>query len=235
MARSTFSGKSKSVRAGGQPPVTVANYVTEEILDGRYALGSRLDQQALADEFGASIIPVRESLRQLEAEGLVEITPRRGAYVIQPTDAEVRELYKLRAVLESFAATEAVPKMTLADLDELRTLSDELKSVPRGDANEEWTRLNRMWHFKLYGVAQSALLLQVIDALWDRCTLTSHAYVRDPRHRIASSKDHARILRAVEKGNADLAGQIISEHIHNAMVDLLRGGEVEVGGSSVLR
>jgi DNA-binding GntR family transcriptional regulator len=217
-------------RAGGTgPPTTVASYVTEAIrsgiLDGRYELGSRLDQQTLADELGASIIPVRESLRQLEAEGLVQILPRRGAFVTEPTVAEVRELFRLREVLEPFATKEAVPSLTPPDIDQLEALAGELIRAGRNDAYATWTRLNRTWHFILYGATQSPLLLQIIGGLWDRCTLTSHAYARDPGHRIASTEDHASILQAVRAGDADLAAQIVGEHVHNAMVDLLLGRE----------
>jgi DNA-binding GntR family transcriptional regulator len=210
-----------------RPPTTVATYVTEAIrsgiLEGRYALGSRLDQQTLAEELGASIIPVRESLRQLEAEGLVQITPRRGAFVIQPTDDEVREVYKLRIVLESFATREAVPRLTQADLDELQELGDELVGLSRGSTYDKWPQVNRAWHFKLYGAANSPLLMQIIGVLWDRCTLTSHAYSRDPGHRSTSAKEHTQILRAARKGEADLAAQIVADHVSKAMDDLLRG------------
>jgi DNA-binding GntR family transcriptional regulator len=209
-------------------PRTVANHITEGIragiLEGRYDLGSRLDQQTLAEEFGASIIPVRESLRQLEAEGLVRITPRRGAFVVQPTDAEVMEVYRIRAVLESFATKEAVPQLTEADLDELEEIGEELARTARSKSYEKWRNVNRAWHFTLYEAARSPLLVQIIGALWDRCTLTSHAYVRDPGHRLKSAEDHTRVFNAARKGDAELAATIIAEHVHKAMAEVLSGG-----------
>jgi len=213
--------------APARPPTTVASYVTEAIrsgiLAGHYAPGSRLDQQMLAGELGASIIPVRESLRQLEAEGLVQIAPRRGAFVIQPTDGEVRETYKLRIVLESFAVRESVPRLTPADLDELEALANRLAVMSRGDSYDEWPAANRAWHFRLYGEAGSPLLTQIIGALWDRCALTSHAYSRNPGHRSSSVTDHARILEAARGGDADLAAALVADHVRKAMDDLLRG------------
>jgi DNA-binding GntR family transcriptional regulator len=215
----------------GPSTPTVANYITDSIrsgiLEGRYPVGSRLDQQVLAAEFGASIIPVRESLRHLEAEGLVRITPRRGAYVIEPTSAEVSELYQIRAVLEAFATKEAVRRLTPADLESLRVLGEELERIAASDPNEAWTRVNRAWHFKLYEAAQAPLLMQLLAALWDRCALTSHAYVRDPGHRVKSCNDHMRILNAARKGDAELAARIVGEHIHDAMSDLVSDGSAE--------
>ena len=218
--------RGKANGAAGGPP-TVASFVTEElraaVLDGRYPAGSRLDQQALAEELGVSIIPVRESLRQLEAEGFVYITPRRGAFVVEQTASEVMELYKIRAVLEAFATREAVPQLTSDDLDKLQTLSDELVRLAKGNSREQWTTVNRAWHFTLYGAAKSPLLMQSLGALWDRCRLTSHAYVRDPRHRVTSSADHARILKAARRGDAEQAAQIVTEHVHRAMLELVSG------------
>jgi DNA-binding GntR family transcriptional regulator len=207
------------------PPTTVANYITEQIragiLDGRYSSGSRLDQVSLGEEFGVSIIPVRESLRQLEAEGLVRITPRRGAFVAQPTDAEVTELYKIRGALEAFATKEAVPALQPADLAELQDLNDELIRIARSNSSGKWTRVNRAWHFKLYGV------------LWDRCVLTSHAYVRDPGHRVKSTDDHTKILHAACKGDAERAAELISEHVQTAFRDLVTNGALKQVPSEV--
>src|ERR1700730_17513633 len=84
-----------------RPPETASDYVSNEIrtwiLDGTFDLGSRLNQQVLAERLGVSIIPVRESLRHLEAEGLVEILPRRGAFVAKLSLEEVVEVITIRA------------------------------------------------------------------------------------------------------------------------------------------
>jgi len=181
----------------------------------------------LADEFGASIIPVRESLRQLEAEGLVQITPRRGAFVVSLTVDEVREVYRVREVLEAFATKEAVSALTAEDLEEMDALLVEMGQVASSDTSETWSRLNQTWHFKLYGGAQLPLLMQFISTLWDRCRLTSHVYARDVSHRSRSNEDHNRIMAAVHAGEANLAAEIIATHVRNAMDDILDQNLVE--------
>jgi DNA-binding GntR family transcriptional regulator len=191
-------------------------------LERRYPLGSRLDQQTLADEFGASIIPIRESLRQLEAEGLVQIAPRRGAFVVSaPTDDEVREVYRLRGVFEAFATKEAVPALTAEDLDEMDALLAEMAQVASSDTSEKWSRLNQAWHFKLYTGAQLPLLMQFISTLWDRARLTSHVYARDVSHRSRSNEDHSRIMAAVHAREAELAAETLATHVRNAMDDII--------------
>ena len=209
----------------------MAGYVTEAIRSGilerRYPLGSRLDQQTLADELGASIIPVRESLRQLEAEGLVQITPRRGAFVVSPSVEEVREVYRLREVFEAFATREAVPALTAADMAEMDALLTEMEQVGSDDTSENWSRLNQTWHFKLYTGAQLPLLMQFISTLWDRCRLTSHVYARDLSHRSRSNEDHSRIMAAVHAGEAESAAEMIANHVRNAMDEILDQNLVE--------
>jgi DNA-binding GntR family transcriptional regulator len=217
--------RSNSVRGASIPPTTLASYVTAAIrsgiLDGRYPLGSRLDQQTLADEFGASIIPVRESLRQLEAEGLIQIAPRRGAFVVSPTVDEVREVYRLRAMFEAFATREAVPALSGALLAQMDGLLEQMARTGRGNTYDNWSRLNQEWHFALYAGASSPLLMQFISTLWDRCRLTSNVYARDLNHRSRSNADHEQIMAAVHAGQDELAAQLISTHVSNAMDDIL--------------
>jgi DNA-binding GntR family transcriptional regulator len=224
------SKSSPAGRGSGTPP-TLAGYVTEAIRSGilerRYPLGSRLDQQTLADELGASIIPVRESLRQLEAEGLVQITPRRGAFVVSPSVEEVREVYRLREVFEAFATREAVPALTAADMAEMDALLTEMEQVGSDDTSENWSRLNQTWHFKLYTGAQLPLLMQFISTLWDRNRLTSQVYARDLSHRSRSNEDHSRIMAAVHAGEAESAAEMIANHVRNAMDEILDQNLVE--------
>ena len=217
--------KSSPPGPGGGTPPTLAGYVTEAIRSGilerRYPLGSRLDQQTLAEELGASIIPVRESLRQLEAEGLVQITPRRGAFVVSPSVDDVREVYRLREVFEAFATKEAVPVLTAGTMDEMDALLAQMAQVESGDTSETWSRLNQAWHFKLYGGADLPLLMQFIGTLWDRCRLTSHVYARDLSHRSRSNQDHSRIMAAVRAGEAELAAAFIATHVRNAKNEII--------------
>ena len=214
----------------------MASYVTAAIrsgiLDGRYPLGSRLDQQTLAEEFGASIIPVRESLRQLEAEGLIEIAPRRGAFVVSPTVDEVREVYRLRAVLEAFATKQAVPVLSGAALAQMDGLVAQMARTGRGNTYDNWSRLNQEWHFALYAGAASPLLMQFIGTLWDRCRLTSNVYARDLSHRSRSNADHEKIMAAVHAGRDELAAKLISTHVSDAMDEILDKNMVQAVAES---
>jgi DNA-binding GntR family transcriptional regulator len=197
----------------------VASYVLEAIregiLEGRLPVGSRLNQEALAEELGASIIPVRESLRRLEAEGLVTITPRRGAYVAELSPSGLAEIYLMREALEELAVRLAVAKLEPERLDQLGRLNAELRTVP-DDTGGRWEALNRRWHDTLYAGAQAPLLLELIGLLWDRSTLSRRVKMRDTALLAVAVEDHDRILEACRAGDAETAAAEMRRHIQRA-------------------
>src|SRR5215211_5143679 len=107
----------------------------ERILRGVYPEGEPLRQDALADELGVSRIPVREALRQLEAEGLVTFSPHRGAVVSTLSLSEVEELFELRADIECDLLCRAIPRMTVEQLDRANDVLDEFeRALKAGEA-----------------------------------------------------------------------------------------------------
>jgi DNA-binding GntR family transcriptional regulator len=193
--------------------------IRSRILSGKYPLGSRIDQPALARDLGASLIPIRESLRQLEAEALVKIIPRRGAFVADISVPELTEIFRIREVLEPFAIRLAVPRLSPKDLAELDTLSGLLEKAAKRGEFITWTRLNRDWHFKLYRASESRLLCQLIEVMWDRCSLHRYMYPRRSSKRNASAREHRGILMACKSCDPNLAAERITAHIRRAGVE----------------
>ena len=177
--RAASNGKARAHQQ--RPPATASDYVSNEIrhriLDGTFDLGSRLDQQVLADRLGVSIIPIRESLRQLEAEGLVEILPRRGAFVA------ARDIDQDRARLDQ------------AQLAKAADLNQRMARMPTQGQVLQWSELNRQFHFMLYSAASSPLLLQMITTLWDRSRLYREVNAGRATNRIQAVAEHAEIVR----------------------------------------
>jgi DNA-binding GntR family transcriptional regulator len=207
-------------RAGGaraRPPATagdhVARYVRAEILRGRFPLGSRLDQQALADEVGVSNIPVREALRRLAAEGLVRLPPRRGAFVADVSDAELTEIVRIRCPLEDQATRLAVPRLDSRRLDLLERLNRSLGETTPNPRETAWADLNRQWHFELYAAADSPLLLQLISFLWDRYSLYRQVNASHLETRILSVAEHEEVLRCLRAADAGGAARAVRRHI----------------------
>ncbi|NNC00972.1 GntR family transcriptional regulator, partial [Corallococcus exiguus] len=109
----------------------VAEALRQRILDGDFAAGFQLRQDALADEFGVSRIPVREALMQLEAEGLVKIEPHKGAIVSELSTREIEELFELRSLLEPRLLKESAPRLTQDDYARLNGILEEYSAELR--------------------------------------------------------------------------------------------------------
>jgi DNA-binding GntR family transcriptional regulator len=211
------------------PPTTVANYVAAEvragILQGQYPLGSRIDQHALADELGASIIPVREALRRLEAEGLVRIYPRKGAFVAEFPFQDLGEINLMRERLEALALELAIRRLTAADIAELKSMNELLEHVDQRDS-AQWDQLNREWHLKLYSLADAEILQQTITMLWDRTTLYRTVNAIRTGHRDKSIHEHAAVLACCSTGDVKAAVEQLQNHIRRSLADVAASGVI---------
>ena len=191
----------------------VADHVRADILRGRFSLGSRLDQQVLAEEMGVSTIPVREALQRLAAEGLVRLNPRRGAFVSSVSDEEMTEIIRIRRPLEEQATRLAAPHLDRQRFAELKSLNQKMQGLADDPGEAAWSDLNRQWHFALYEASSSPILVQLINILWDRYTLYRLVNASGRERRIGSVEEHAEVLRQLEAGNAAGAARAIKNHI----------------------
>jgi DNA-binding GntR family transcriptional regulator len=207
------------------PPTSMTEYTAsvlrDRILDGHYPLGSRLDQRRLAEELGVSIIPVREGLRVLEASGLVNVYPNRGAFVTTASPGELREIYLIRQVLDPLATRQAVPQMSEAVLDRLATILDETERATEAGNLEELNRLNREFHLSIYREAGMPTLLQMLSDLRDRYAVYSRLAIALPDYTARSLADHRQIYAACRAGEAERAAEYIRRHIETATEEML--------------
>ena len=221
----------KNDKRSAQGPPTISSYVLntirEGILAGRYRLGSRLDQQALAAELGVSIIPVREGLRQLEAEGLVRIYPRRGAYVAEPSVDEFQEIYLIREVLEELATQLAIPNLSSQALEQL---SDIIQQMERAIAVNDFIvlpELDRRFRFTIYDASLRPILLGMLSRLWDRVSMYQRLYPRLPDRAPQVLAGHKKIYAACQAGDAVAAGQAVREYIRQSAEEILEKLEAD--------
>lgn len=218
------------------PPATASNYVAYEIraqiLAGGFGAGSRLDQQALAHRFGVSIIPVREALKRLESDGLVRISPRKGAFVAQLTMQELTDISRIREPLEDLAVRLALPHLDDARLRQLEELNGKMARLAGRARPAVWSAMNRAWHFTLYEASESDLLVQMIATLWDRTTLyrevlaASQGIARSADVQHGSIGQHAEIVLRLRAGDATGAASLVRQHIRRGVRDM-HVGEAE--------
>jgi DNA-binding GntR family transcriptional regulator len=208
----------------------IAYRLQASILDGEYPPGTRLNQDELCARFGVSRTPVREALRKLQAQNLVELVPNKGATVRVPTREELNEVYEIRAELEGFATELAAGQMTPAAIDRLRRLQGavsaeiELLEANHLDAAEEAafnsrvTRANELFHAEIYRAAGNDRLATIIgdlqgyfpkDYVW-------RATRRGPEARALGVDNHEEILSALEARDAQDARKAMTQHINFA-------------------
>lgn len=196
---------------------TVSQQVLEHIRDGiftgRFPVGYRIDQQSVADELGVSVIPVRECLRQLEAEGLVENQPYRGSFVKSLSLTELRDIYVTRETLEELAARLAVERLTPETLLSLESHIAEMERATEDTDLDALFALNRSFHFTLYAASKNAILLELIEGLWDRSTIYRRMFTFMPERAKQALEEHRRILAACHAGDAQRAGQATRDNV----------------------
>jgi DNA-binding GntR family transcriptional regulator len=208
-----------------KPPDTASEYVTRKlrarILDGGFPSSTHLDQQILADEMGVSIIPVREGLRRLEADGLVEILPRRGAFVAGLTPDELFEISRIRECLEDLAIRMAAPNINGALLDQLTDLNDRMAHLTKRARPSQWFEMNRDWHFHLYEAAGADLLVQMIGVLWDKSSLYRLSNAAREDNRVKAVAEHADVIDRLRASDTTGAARSVRHHIRRAARDIL--------------
>lgn len=182
------------------------------IYRGEFPPGSRLNIADLAEEYNVSSVPVREALRNLETEGLVEFRVHRGAIVRELSQNEVRELYLIRFPLELLAASEASRH---ADEKNIRLLEAILAKMDKIDiGSEKWHELHGRFHDELNLLAQLPHLSQMIRVLRGQMRPYSRTYLENAEHLAAAQAEHYQLLKAVREGNQVAIKRIVREHLH---------------------
>jgi DNA-binding GntR family transcriptional regulator len=180
------------------------------ILDGRFPPGSRIVETRAAREFGTSQAPVREALRDLEAVGVVEITPFRGARVRQPSTSELLEAFVVRSELECLGIRLAVPRLDEADLDALQSDFDLMRRAAAVRDVHAEAAADTAFHGRLVELAGNATLVQV----WRRLEPSSRTYITlmASADRLAIADLHGPILDALRRRDVDLAMEAVRCH-----------------------
>jgi DNA-binding GntR family transcriptional regulator len=217
-------------RAKARPPVQLASApikrstlsgmtleaLRDGILRGHYPEGEPLRQDAIAVELGVSRIPVREALRQLEAEGLVTFNPHRGAVVSTLSLDEIIELFELRAEIESDLLRRAMPSMTPATHKEVLEVLDRYERALVDGEVAVWGELNWEFHRRLYEPSGREFTLGIVAKLHQH----SDRYLRMQlvlTHAETRARDeHREIAAAARRGDAKLGVKLMREHILGA-------------------
>ncbi|MER8830102.1 GntR family transcriptional regulator [Mesorhizobium sp. M0938] len=215
-----------------QKPLTVAeqvaNVLRESIADGSLAAGTPLRQDDLAERFGFSRMPVRDALRQLEAEGIVSIHPTKGAHVARMDVTEIREIFAVRALLESEALRLSVPNLGIEKLDEAGHVLNQIDAEPNVG---RWGTLNRAFHLALYSACGNARLLGLIEAHHNAADRYVRVLLSNLNYRSQSQEEHRDLLTTCRHRDAAAAVRILRKHLSEGMETLAQAGDGPAGKS----
>lgn len=207
-----------SLRDGrASSPETIADVLRSLILRGHFSGGQPLRQDTIAKWFGVSHIPVREALRQLTAEGLVELQSKRGATVatLQPDEAE--EILEIRFTLEIKAASLAMPHWTDATFG---SLEENLVEAESCNSIDRWSDLNRSFHGGLYQPCARPRLLALIGSLNTNVERYIRLLVSRSDYRLQAQREHRAILASARVRNIPALSSLIEHHAVETAVQL---------------
>lgn len=189
--------------------VRISRTLADRIISGAIEAGARLRQDHVAEEFGASHVPVREAFRRLESQGLVVSEPRRGVRVAGFSLEEVREVAEMRAALEALALRNAAPHLTKAILDQAEEAN---RAGDRARDVQAWEEANRTFHRIILTPCGMPRLLKAIDDLHTASARFLFSGWR-AEWEAPTDRDHRAILDALRAGQAEMAASVLARHV----------------------
>ncbi len=209
----------------------VKDRLLQDIVSGRYPPEARIVETSLARELGVSQAPVREALRGLEALGLVEILPFRGARIRRPSISELLEAYAVRFELEALGARLGVPRMIPADLAELVALGEAMQRAAAAGDRHEVAVADAAFHARLLHLAGNATLERVWRSLepFSRTYITLVAPGADAHW---TADLHTAILDALRAGDPERVVAALRDHFDDASAHLADGWPGSTTGSA---
>jgi DNA-binding GntR family transcriptional regulator len=208
-----------------RPPTaaqSVAAQIREQILRREIQGGEPLRQEAIAQSFGTSIIPVREALRQLEAEGLVELQSHRGAVATELTLSKALEWIHMRRLIEIDLIGLAIDKSTEIDLIDAEAVLDKLEEAldHRRDI-EHWSEYNWQFHLALYKPANRPETIKVLSSLHKKCDRYIRLQLLGGDHIERAEQEHHQLIGLVRHRDKRAAKTLIHKHIIGVEEDLV--------------
>lgn len=189
--------------------------VRDQILRGELEPGAVIQQGRLARDLGISTTPLREALRRLMSDGLVELDAHRDARVSTLNAEEARDLVEIRRSLDPLAAGLAAERRTRADLELIRATAADLAPL-RTDPKVEELSTHRLFHHAIYSASHNDLLVQTLDGLWDKADRYRRLALKVERSQEDLDRTHAEhlaLVEAVAAGDAETAAAVMRDHV----------------------
>jgi len=206
----------------------VFNKIREDILEGRYKSGDAIKETVVSNELGVSRTPVREAIRQLELEGLVNIIPNKGAIVSGVSSQDIRDIYTIRSQIEGLAAKWATKKISdenimkleeILELSEFYTEKHNIEQLKIADSN---------FHELIYEASDSKVLKHLLSDFHHHIQKARFLSIRTPGRAQKALNEHKAILEAIKNKDENLAEELMNNHVKNAGENVLKQFDEEI-------
>ncbi len=195
--------------------------IRDDIVSGALRFGERITMDALASRYGVSHMPVREALRELQGEGLVQIEPNRGARVRSIDSSFVENLFEIRAALEVMMVRRAAARCTPSDIAELEAIEETLEQRIAAGDHALLVAENRRFHQAINRSASNADALPLIDKHWMLLAALWRHYGYGPDRFTGVANDHQNLIKALAAHDQEAAAMIMGAHAAKAKLALL--------------
>jgi len=195
----------------------VFNKIRENILSGEYSQNEELKENTIGLELGVSRTPVREALRQLELEGLVNIIPNKGAYVNAISEKDMHDIYIIRSYLEGLCARWACEHITQEQIDQLEETVYLSEFHAKKDHHEQILELDNKFHQLIYEASNSKILDHVLSDFHHYVQRIRKITLASETRALNSNREHTAILEAIKQRDGEKAEKLANEHIMNTI------------------
>ena len=194
---------------------TVAQRIRDMIRRGVLRKGDRIVEKQLCDSLGVSRTPLREALRILKSEGLIDLVPHKGAHVAQPSMQDIEELFDVMSILEGECARVASQKMTEADFARLEKLHQKLEKYFELQDRDKYLEVNHKYHSLIQEIAGNRVLNEILGGFRQKILLYRQRQLFQPDRFEASMNEHRLLLEAFRNREAGAAEALMKRHLMN--------------------
>lgn len=200
----------------------VYNALREDILNGKYKVGENLIELRIADELNVSRTPVREAIRQLELEGLVESIPNKRVTVKGISIKDMEDIYRIRRVLEGLSARWAVEQITDDEISGLQEIYELMEFYTQKNDIDQIAKLNTKFHEIIFNATKSNILMHILNDFQFYVKWARHESLSIPGRMEEALKEHHDILQAIKNRKGEDAEKYLTIHVENSSKNLFK-------------
>lgn len=193
--------------------IQVSKKIEDDIIYGHFLPGTKLDEVNLCERYGASRTPIREALKLLAAEGLVEIRPRRGAIVPSVNPMILCEMFEVMAELEGMCGRLAARRIQPQEKQRLLELHKSCEKYLEIKDSENYYEMNRQFHFMIYNASHNSFLIEQAGSLHKRLHPYRRLQLRVNQRMHHSFEEHEQVVQAILAGDEVLAERLLRDHV----------------------